>query len=148
MSASRRQCLHLGLETDADIIVWLEPEKHPMVPLLRSCIEYLTNTNCDVVIPRRQTFTNYPAYQRDVELLANWEAATITGRPDLDLWVGPRIMNRRAAELMATYNGRHGDNWETLFIPIISMIANGWTVGSTTVDYIHPIEQAGRTTTS
>lgn len=143
MGASRRQCLHLGLETDADIIVWLEPEKHPIVPLLRPCIEHLVSGGCDIVIPRRQTFTNYPAYQHHVELWANWEAATITGRTDLDLWVGVRIMTRRAAKLMATYDGRFGDNWEILFVPIISMIANGWTVGSTTVDYIHPIEQAG-----
>ncbi len=141
MGNSRRQCLNLGLSTEADTIIWLEPEKHPMVPLFQPCINHLVNQGCEIVIPRRKTFTNYPQYQHYCEVWANWEAANITGRPDLDLWVGPRIMTRKAAELMAGYNGRHGDNWEILFVPMIDMIQRGWTIGSVTVDYIHPIEQ-------
>ena len=34
MGASRRQCFRMGLNSGADVIVWLEPEKYPFVSLI------------------------------------------------------------------------------------------------------------------
>lgn len=141
MGNSRRQCLNLGLKTGSDTIVWLEPEKWSMVPLLAESIKLVEDGTYQLIVPRRRTFENYPKYQHYSEVWANWEASHITGRPDLDLWVGPRIMCVDAVRLMTTYNGHLGDNWEVIFVPIITMLAKGWRIGSVLVDYIHPIEQ-------
>jgi hypothetical protein len=146
MGGSRRQVLRAALEQEFDIIVWLEPEKHPLVPLLPSCILPVMNGTCDMIVPYRFSFKNYPMYQAESERRANQEIAEITGRPDLDLMIGPRIMNRQMAKLMLAYDGTlgdgtPGDNWEILFIPVLRALSQGMHVGSVTVDYIHPPEQ-------
>jgi hypothetical protein len=149
MGASRREALRAGLDfmVDASVVVWLEPEKYPIVPLLEDSIGVVINERAEVVIPYRLTFTNYPAYQAESEVKANAEIAMFTGRRDLDYYIGPRIMTRRAAELMAEYDGKiagqqvYGDKWEILFIPLLWFMAKGWWIDSFAVDYIHPIEQ-------
>ena len=147
MGASRRQCLAMGLESGADVIVWLEPEKHTLVPLLEPCISLVINNEADAVIPRRPNLDGYPQYQHFSELRANWEIADVTGRYDIDYLVGPRIMNQLAAGHMLQYDGRIGsekvfnDNWEILFVPILWWLIKGLTVKSVTVDYQHPPEQ-------
>src|SRR3989344_3752818 len=37
MGASRRQTIKAGIETGAHVIIWLEPEKYPLVPYLDDC---------------------------------------------------------------------------------------------------------------
>ncbi len=147
MGSSRRQTLKAGLDTDAEVVVWLEPEKYPIVPLLYPCVEHVLSRNFDVVIPRRRSLDSYPAYQAFSELRANWELGNILDRHDLDYYIGPRIMNRDAAAIMARYDGKidgkqtYGDNWEILFIPLIEMLQLDMWLGSVIVDYIHPKEQ-------
>ncbi len=140
MGNSRRECLRAGLNTGAEVIVWLEPEKYPLVSLLEPCIEPIGEL-ADVVVPRRRNLENYPKYQQWTEFSANWELGNITGRPDLDLFSGPRIMSRKAAEMMAEYQGERGDNWEILFIPVLWYLQTGMRVKSVVVNYVHPIEQ-------
>ncbi|MDP3778856.1 MAG: hypothetical protein Q8R30_02270 [bacterium] len=146
MGASRRETLRYGLETDAQVIVWLEPEKYPLVALLDPCIELVANGSYDVIVPRRKNLDSYPAYQHWSELRANWELADIIGQYDLDLMFGPRVLSRRAAELFASYVGETPatDQWEILFIPVLRALYCGMRVGSCTVSYIHPPEQTAR----
>lgn len=151
MGQSRREALEAGLDTGADVIVWLEPEKYPLVPLLEPCIQPflhpIHNGEAHIVIPRRRNLDGYPQYQHLSELRANWEIANITGRGDLDYFYGPRIMNRWAAEKMMAYDGTvdgqkvYEDNWEILFIPVLWFIAWGMPIKSVIVDYVHPSEQ-------
>lgn len=148
MGASRREAIHAGLLTQKPVVVWLEPEKWPMVVELEKCITDVIEGRADVVIPFRKTFTNYPDYQRRSEVQGNAEIAHITGRYDLDYFVGPRVMNRRAAIIMATYDSNAaakvgiGDKWEILFVPIIEFFHNGMKVTGVFVDYVHPSEQS------
>lgn len=146
MGASRREALRYGLETDAEVIVWLEPEKYPLVALLDRCVELVANGSYDVVVPRRENLDSYPAYQHWSELRANWELANIIGQYDLDLMFGPRVLSRRAAELFVSYVGETPakDQWEILFIPILQMLHYGMKVGSCAISYVHPPEQTAR----
>ncbi len=146
MGASRRQCLLMGLATNADVIIWLEPEKHTIVPLLGKCVELIQSNQAQLVVPRRRNLDGYPMYQQLSEHRGNWEIGNILGRTDLDLYIGPRVMNRAAATIMASYNGKcgentYGDRWEILFIPIAQMISAKMNIQSVVVDYVHPTEQ-------
>ena len=49
MGASRRETLNAGVAYDAEVVVWLEPEKHPLVPLLDVCIELFECILCCLV---------------------------------------------------------------------------------------------------
>ncbi len=146
MGASRRQALGAGIDSGADIIVWLEPEKHTLIPLLVPCLNEIVFEEADVVIPRRKNLDSYPAYQQFSEYRGNWELANATNRPDLDLFFGVRIMTPQAARMMAVYNGKHchcsyGDKWEIIFLPVLWFLDAGYEIKSVTVDYIHPPEQ-------
>lgn len=148
MGASRREALNAGLTMvdDGGVVVWLEPEKYPLIPFLDQCISPVMEGGAHVVIPRRRTLQNYPVYQQWSELTANWLLGDITGRRDIDFYSGPRIMSWKTAHLMAQYDGRCGDNryndrWEILFIPLLWFIEKGLRIVSITIDYVHPIEQ-------
>lgn len=146
MGGSRRQTLKAGVATGGEAIVWIEPEKYPLVPLLGPCIAPVLEDEVDVVIPRRRNLDGYPQYQHLSELRGNWEIGNITGRPDLDLYIGPRVLSPTAAATMAKYDGRcglntYGDNWEILFIPILWFLQHRLFVKSIVVDYVHPVEQ-------
>lgn len=142
MGASRRQAIQLGLDAGAQVIVWLEPEKYPMVPFLPQLVAPVLSDDFHLVIPRRRSLQSYPAYQMAKELEGNWQAASMTGRPDLDLWSGPRIMNRRVAEIFTAYKGQYRDRWESIFVPAVWALLMDFRVGSVEVDYVHPFEQA------
>lgn len=142
MGASRRQAIGEALKAGADVVIWLEPEKYPIVPLFGPSIDMVANESFDIVVPWRRSLESYPAYQELSELRANRELGQITGRPELDLMIGPRVMSRRGAELLLEYTGQEGgDKWHILFLPILWALKNGYKVGSKEVDYIHPSEQ-------
>jgi hypothetical protein len=146
MGVSRRQTLKAGIATEAEVIAWIEPEKHTLIPLLEPCITPILTKQADVVIPHRQNLDGYPHYQQLSERRGNRELGNITGRPDLDPFFGPRIMSRKAASIMAGYTGQggknvYGDKWEILFVPIVWFIKNDMRIESVTVDYHHPPEQ-------
>lgn len=150
MGGSRRQAIRIGLDRGAKVIIWLEPEKHTLIPLLEPCITPVLEDRADVVIPRRRNLDNYPRYQQLSEFKGNWLMGTILGRADLDYYIGVRVMSVAAANLMVGYNpayaqlGRkYGDRWEILFIPIVWYIHNDWRILSVAVDYVHPPEQSG-----
>ena len=147
MEGSRRQVLKAGLEMFPQYLAycWLEPEKHPMVPLLDSClkriIEPIDGDPADVVIPRRKALVNYPQYQQWSEMTANWQLDDLTGLYGIDWYSGPRIMSRRATEVMASYDSGGDGKWKIIFLPLVRMMYYGWTIKSVTVGYVHPIEQ-------
>ncbi|MES2314811.1 MAG: hypothetical protein V4524_02655 [Patescibacteria group bacterium] len=146
MGASRRQALGAGIDSGADIIVWLEPEKHTLIPLLVPCLNEIVFEEADVVIPRRKNLDGYPPYQQFSEYRGNWELANITNQPALDLYFGPRVMTAEAARMMAIYNGADepdsdSDKWQILFVPVLWFLDAGLEVKSVTVDYVHPPEQ-------
>lgn len=141
MGAARRQAVKVALEQGAETIVWMEPEKHPLVTFLDQLVDQFDFDRADLLIPRRRSLRSYPTYQMVKELEGNHEAGSLTRRPDLDLWFGPRVMNRRAARLMVDYDGQYGDRWDSIFIPVLMALKRNYTVVGHTVDYVHPPEQ-------
>ncbi len=153
MGASRRQCFRMGLESGADVVVWIEPEKHSLVPFIGGCVVPIQKKRAKAVVPRRRNLDGYPQYQQLSEFRGNWEIGNILGRSDLDLFMGPRVMDREATEVMASYDphcgqNTYGDRWEILFVPIVQMLARGWPIESVLVDYVHPPEQLAEDDTS
>lgn len=143
MGASRRQALQAALDDSdkGDVFVWIEPEKYPLVPLLGAGLAKVTADGIDMVLPRRDNLDSYPQYQQFCELRGNWQVGNLTGRPDLDFWFGPRVMNRRATEYFTGYNGEYGDRWDSIFVPVARALAAGLRVESVVVDYVHPPQQ-------
>ncbi len=144
MGASRRQCFQMGLDSGAEVIVWLEPEKYPFVSLIGPCAEMIGEGEgkYDIILPSRKSLQSYPRYQELSELRAIRNIGIITRRPDLDWMFGPRVMSRKGTELLMSYTGQSGgDTWELLNIPLIWAFQSGIKVGSKLVDYIHPPEQ-------
>lgn len=141
MGAARRQAVEVALRQKAEIIIWMEPEKAPLASFLPELIDQFSATQANLLIPRRRTLRSYPAYQMAKELEGNHEVASLIGRTDLDLWFGPRVMDRRAAELFCSYGGQYGDRWESIFIPVMMSLRQGLKVVGHTIDYIHPPEQ-------
>ncbi len=146
MGQSRRECFFAGLQTSAQVIVWLEPEKWTLVPLLETSVHLVYQGNVDMVVPRRRNLDNYPRYQQWSEYAGNWQIGNILGRHDLDLYIGPRVMTRAETERMMSYTGQcgenvYGDNWEILFIPVLHSLHEGKKILSVLVDYVHPDEQ-------
>lgn len=138
MGPGRREALRLA--SDSDVIAWVEPEKHPLVPFLEVLAEKV-RAGADMVIPRRRSLGSYPKYQEISEHKGNWEAGSMTGRPELDLWFGPRVMNLKGLSHFLAYDGLYEDRWDSIFIPVMWAIADGSRVVSHTVDYVHPAEQ-------
>jgi hypothetical protein len=138
-----RQAFLAGIDAGWDVIVWMEPEKYPLVPLLLPAIMRVAHNLSDMVIPRRLSMHSYPPYQRRSERKANRQIRTIMKRPDiLDLMFGPRVVSKRVAQLFADYEPPAGsDMWETLFVPVFQSLNNWDMVTSMTVHYIHPPEQ-------
>lgn len=147
MGQSRRECMKAGLASDAQVLVWLEPEKYPLVSLLASCIQPVVDGEAKLVIPRRESLASYPRFQQWSEELGNLILGKITRRPDLDFYSGPRIMDRETAGIMSKYDGTalgqkmYGDSWHILFIPVLWFLHDGFLVKSVTVPYEHPPEQ-------
>ncbi|MDP3957987.1 MAG: hypothetical protein Q8Q36_00810 [bacterium] len=142
MGASRRQCFRSALEKGAKAVVWIEPEKHTLVPYLAQCIAPVLSGECDIVMPRRESLESYPDYQHWSELRAIWEIAGITGRADIDWMFGPRVWSARAMEFFLKYDGSQGsDNWEVIIVPFIWAIKEEMKIVSITVPYRHPEEQ-------
>ena len=159
MGASRRQAIQAALDDpdNTGVIIWLEPEKAPLVPLLAPVVRKITVDGIDLVVPRRESLVSYPQYQQYCELTGNHLVGNCTGRPELDLWFGPRAMNRRVAQLFTDYGGEYGDRWDSIFIPVARAIAMSQPqplqspeqpikVASVVVSYQHPPQQTAAET--
>ncbi len=141
MGSSRRQCIQAGLDAGAECIIWLEPEKYPFVPFVPDLVKKLRTSVPHLIVPRRRNLDGYPPYQHFSELRLNHELGNITGRPDLDLSIGPRVFNRLAANYFLDYKGERGDQWESIFIPVLRALYDGVLIESFIVGYVHPPEQ-------
>ncbi len=148
MGPSRRQALFAGLASGAETIIWLEPEKHTLVPLLGPSIDLIQgDSRYDIIIPTRESLESLPYYQEVSELRMNRAIGFITGMPELDVAFGPRVLSRSAAELFLGYTGQAGgDTWHILCIPILWAIADKVRIGSKRVNYVHPPEQTAAET--
>ncbi|MEK6833306.1 MAG: hypothetical protein AABY32_04615, partial [Nanoarchaeota archaeon] len=80
-----------------------------------------------------------------------WRELTGT---DLDVWSGPRTWRRELSDYFLDYDGMYhsyinkenkeifyGDNWDSIFIPVMQAILDGKKVEGIKINYTHPPEQ-------
>ena len=142
MGNARRQTLRLArdMATDDQVVVWIEPEKYPMVPLLTESIEKIVGEGHDLVMFRRVTLDSYPPEQAMTYKMVALAFYYLTGI-DSDYLFGPMGLSRRAVEYFLAYESKFGDLWDSIHSPKVRIIHDGlrWTI--VTVDYRHPPEQ-------
>jgi hypothetical protein len=144
MGNSRRQVFTKAEEfvsSDNDVIVWTEPEKHTMIPLLGDSIFKLIDQDADLLVPRRKSMAGYPLLQQHFEYLNNLAFRLATGL-DLDHCVGTRIFKAKVAGYFSEYVSKCGEDlWDIHMIPIWQIHRDGFKVIEAEVDYVHPAEQ-------
>ncbi|MBS3137485.1 hypothetical protein J4232_03565 [Candidatus Woesearchaeota archaeon] len=131
---SRRQCLDVAANAGSyKVIVWTEPEKHPMISNelmisdklikvypLSDFASVVLAQQADIVVPRRKdNLKSYPLQQQFEELTGNLtlldmvrayvsETAVIDSAnnvPYLDYWVGSRAIGRDSIDAFLQYTG-------------------------------------------
>jgi len=169
MGKSRRQSLDVAVNKgNHKVIVWIEPEKYPMIcnesnsrsPLARF-VSPIYYGIADIVIPRRiDSLQSYPLQQQMEELTGNLtlfdmvrsyvqekvNVESANNVPYLDYWVGPRAISRDSIDAFLKYTGmvsnQQHDRWESIFNPVVSEMLSGKVVRGVPVHYIHPPEQS------
>ena len=136
MGASRREAFREAYDRGAEIIIWMEPEKHDYIRNIEKSIKPIIENKAEMVIPKRKSFNSYPKAQQYIEPFANlfWKELT---KADLDVWFGVRIFKRELAHYFLEYRGEYGDKWDSLFIPIINALADGIIIKSVEINYRH-----------
>jgi hypothetical protein len=148
MGNARRQALRQARDLSVDpdqIITWLEPEKYPLVPLLRLPLQVMTDVGYELVILRRQSLASYPPEQAMAYQLISLAVKYLTGI-ESDFGWGPCLLNLRAVEYFIQYQSQHGDRWDSVHCPKLQIIHAGlpWTIVE--LPYVHPPEQSAAET--
>jgi glycosyltransferase involved in cell wall biosynthesis len=142
MGNARRQALYEAREVAGrgHAIVWTEPEKYPLVPLLESAVTQVTELGHDLVMLRRTSLDSYPPEQAMAYKLIALAMRYLTGI-DCDFGWGPTVLSTAAVDYYLKYVSDYGDMWDGIHCPKLHIIkaALPWTVLD--VDYHHPPEQ-------
>lgn len=145
MGAGRRQALSAANALTPEAIVWMEPEKAPLVPFLKGLAAPIREGRADVVIPHRteKSFASYPLLQSLLEQSGNEIFQKVSGL-SLDVWMGPRVIHPNVLPLFLDYQGEYGDQWDSIFIPLLRAQRKAFRFHSVSVEYIHPSEQTAQ----
>lgn len=140
MGKVRRQAIREAYNTKRQIIAWTEPEKEDYIKEIMKTAVLVLEGNADLVVPRRKSMESYPTSQQLAEPLGNLFWEHLTGH-SLDVWFGPRTWKREISDYFLKYDGKYGDKWDSIFIPVMDAIIQGKKVIGVEVDYIHPAKQ-------
>ena len=143
MGTQRREAISYGYDIGVPVIAWMEPEKVPYISQLSKTANPIVKDEAELVIPRRipVSLDSYPTYQRDIEFFVNKYFRKLTGK-DLDVFFGPRTWSRELSHYFLEYqDDRWGDKWDSIFLPLLSIIRDGHRLASADVAYEHPREQ-------
>jgi glycosyltransferase involved in cell wall biosynthesis len=141
MGNARRQAFSLAYDSGKEVIVWLEPEKDSFVRHIGKCAKPILKGNAGVVIPRRKSLDSYPEFQRISETEGNNFFKEIT-QASFDVFFGPRLFQRKLSHYFINYDGRYGDLWESINIPIVEMVFKKERIREIIVDFEYPSQQA------
>ena len=141
MGEGRRDAIRTAYDTGKPVIAWLEPEKCNYVLELANTVVPILEGKADLVVPRRRSLDSYHEFQQLTEKVGNLYWRDLTGI-DLDVWFGPRTWEKNLSEYFLRYAGEYGDEWHTIFIPLLDIIADNHKVIGVDIEYAHPKEQA------
>lgn len=142
MGPSRRQAMREAATEllPDDAVLWNEPEKWPMVSQVQTMADKMKRTGAHIIVPTRRSMHSYPSAQRGSEEIGNLCFEKATGRK-LDAFVGTRLVRVDALPYFEDYRGEYGDEWDSIFIPLVRAAADGLIILPCDVDYNHPPEQ-------
>ena len=140
MGKSVRQVIQLAQDIGKPVIAWTEPEKLDYVGSIVKTARPIISDTVDLVVPARISMDSYPTAQQWAEPFGNAFWRELTGA-NLDMWFGPRTWGRAQTRYFLEYDGRHGDKWDSIFVPVMDAIHGGKRVVSVGVDYKHPARQ-------
>ena len=147
MGAGRRLAIEEAskLVGSDGVVVWMEPEKEPLVEFLPVLCAPIRNGAADIVVPARtaEGFQSYPLIQALAEQLGNAVFRHLTGL-ELDVWFGPRILSSKAIPYFLHYEGTYGDRWDSIFVPLLRAKSAGLRLVGSAVEYRHPKEQTAQ----
>lgn len=148
MGESRRSALDKAEHLDGtEFFLYADPEKDDLITKenINEMLEMLRNDEADIVVPQRKSLESYPPFQAWVEKRANKRATELAegysesnqdSKP-LDLWFGPKMMNRKGAKFFENYNDAKDklDKWDSIIVPVIEAHNAGLRIGTVEVDY-------------
>lgn len=140
MGKSRRQVMKEAYNSEKTFVTWTEPEKESYIDNIEMVGEYMQATNLDLVVPTRTSLDSYPTTQQYAEKFGNSVWKELTGT-NLDMWGGMRMFKRDLTNYFLNYEGKYGDLWDSIFIPVMDAIKDGKKVGSFNINYVHPLFQ-------
>ena len=142
MGMTRRQAIREGakLAGPGGTVIWMEPEKYPLIPFLTEIIEPISVGEADLVVAGRKSLDSLPGIQQQTEWVGNQFFKFLTGN-EWDIFFGPRAFLSELSPFFLEYKGEYGDKWESIFIPILRAMKKGVRVREVRVDYIHPRKQ-------
>ncbi len=144
MGASRRAGIARAIERyNTPYYLWSEPEKVDLLrpDTLHNMLTPLREGKTDLVVPIREDTETMDRFQAWIEHRANRRASRIdadTPTPEeLDLWFGPKMFDRDAAQFFLDYQGSQGsdDRWESIIAPVILARRAGERVQSVPVRF-------------
>lgn len=141
MGKSRRQALEYAANSGKRLVVWTEPEKQCLPSQLSKLTSIALTGSGEILILDRGALTTYPPSQQHAENFGNVYWRNVTGT-NLDVWGGVRgILNNTDSMFnFLEYDGRYGDLWDSIFVPVIKTIAEKGreSVVSVKINYTHP----------
>ncbi|MEK6856853.1 MAG: hypothetical protein AABX49_02445 [Nanoarchaeota archaeon] len=140
MGSDRRKAIEIASNNGRRLVAWTEPEKEHYVPELWKTALPIIEEKADMVIPDRRPLDDYPIGQQYAENLGNLVWKELTGL-DLDMWCGPRTFRKELSHYFVEYDGKYGDKWDSIFIPVMDAVSRGEKVIGVKIDYKHPKEQ-------
>lgn len=140
LGAARREAIRHAVNAGYQAIAYTEIEKIKIIPEIPKFSNYILEGVTGMVVPARQDMSSYPESQRLSETLGNQFWAKLTGLK-LDVWFGPRVFSPAVAEYFLSYQGEYGDNWDSLFIPVLRAMAAGELIASVPSNYVHAQSQ-------
>ncbi len=137
MGAQRRHAFQLAKDLGKQIIAWTEPEKTTYLDDIAKTAKPILNGEGEIVIPKRKDLTSYPTLQQETEPIGNSFFNELTGYK-LDVFMGSRSWDRGVTDYFLDYDGKYGDSWDAINIPVLRAIADGRRVIGANVDYVNP----------
>ncbi|MDP3793899.1 MAG: hypothetical protein Q8R07_04055 [Candidatus Uhrbacteria bacterium] len=144
MGEGRRAALNKALEFPVPYFLWSEPEKDGLITQenLSRLLREFQDKKVDVIVPKRESMESLPKFQRQMESRANQRAARLLNTDKiLDLWFGPKAMNREGAKYFTDYKGKL-DKWDAIIKPVLDAYRDGKRVASVPIDYTYDPSQS------
>ena len=145
MGPSRRELFTVARASEAEIFVWVEPEKTDLVRLIPKIIAPIDGNNVMIVIPTRtgRSWESYPQFQVASEQEANAVYVETTGK-HFDPMFGPVAFHRSVIDYFANCNPveqfKATDGYIQHFAPLQAM-TQGHGITSVPVEFFYPSVQ-------